>query len=172
MSLKLDKSIKVLDLNKNLGPVVVDSSWHTDQCIFHLSDLTTYRPLSETDFISAIEIARSHLELIINRYEKFLPDGEIPQQHSDFLFSNFGSLHPAGFRIIPKIHKTPLQVRSIVMSRNFCLTPCSVYVYEHLKTFLPMLPTILRDTTELLNTIFRCASRLFSSHRRCMFSLY
>ena len=153
MSLKLDKSIKVLDSDKNLGPVVVNSSWYTDQCIFHLSDLTTYRPLSETDFISAIEIARSHLELIINRYEKFLPDGEIPQQHSDFLFSNFGSLQPAGFRIIPKIHKTPLQVRPIVMSHNFCLAPCSVYVDEHLKTFLPMLPTILRDTTELLNTI-------------------
>ena len=36
MSLKLDKSIKVLDSDKNLGPVVVNSSWYTDQCIFHL----------------------------------------------------------------------------------------------------------------------------------------
>ena len=109
MSSKLDKSIKVLDSDKNFGPVVVNSSGYTDQCIFLLSDLTTYRPLSETDFISAIEIARSHLELIINRYEKFLPYGEIPQQHSDFFFSNVGSLQPAGFRIIPKIHKTSLQ---------------------------------------------------------------
>ena len=153
MSLELDKSIKVLDSDKTLRPVVVDSSWYTDQCIFHLSDLTTYRPLSETGFILAIETAGSHSELIINRYEKFLQDREMPQQHSDFLFSNFGSLQPAGFRIIPKIHKTPLQVLPIVMWRNFCLAPCSVDVDEHLKIFLPLLPTILRDTTELLNTI-------------------
>ena len=153
MSLNLDESIKVLDSDKNLGPVVVDSEWYLDQCHTHLSDVTIYLPLSQTEFNSAIEKAKSQLELIVKRYERFLPDNEIPRQHHEFLFSLFGSLRPAGFRIIPKIHKNPLQVRLIVMSQTFCLAPCSVYVDECLKTFLPSLPTVLRDSTELLNII-------------------
>ena len=55
MSLNLDESIKVHNTDKNLGPVVVDSEWYLDQCHTHLSDVTTYLPLSQTEFNSAIE---------------------------------------------------------------------------------------------------------------------
>ena len=78
MSLNLDESIKVLNSDKNLGPVVVDSEWYLDQSLTHLSDVTTYLPLSQTEFNSAIEKAKSQLELIVKRYERFLPDNEIP----------------------------------------------------------------------------------------------
>ena len=60
---------------------------------------------------------------------------------------------PAGFRILPKIHKTPVQIRPIVHSKQFCLSPCSVFLDEHLKDILSGLPYVLKNSTALLESL-------------------
>ena len=67
-----------------------------------------------------------------------------------------------------------LQVRPIVISQRFCLAPCSVYVDECLKTFLPLLPTILRDSTGIVEHYRNtgCTPRLPLGYWGCMFSLH
>ena len=42
-SLKLDNGIKILDSDKNLGPVVADTTWYYEQCFLTLTDESTYK---------------------------------------------------------------------------------------------------------------------------------
>ena len=57
------------------------------------------------------------------------------------------------FRILCKIHKTPVQIRPIVRSKQFCLSLCSVFLDEHLKDILSGLPNVLKTSTALLECL-------------------
>ena len=89
----------------------------------------------------------------IDKYEHLLQDGSLPDKHREFLFSQFCSLRPAGFRILPKLHKTPVQIRPIVRSKQFCLSPSSNFLDEHLKNILSGLPYVLKNSTALLESL-------------------
>ena len=152
-SLELDNSIKILDSDKNLGPVVVDTTWYNEQCFLHLTDESTYKEVTIEFFESSIFNAQAKLKSLIDKYEHLLQDGSLPDKHREFLFSQFCSPLPAGFRILPKIHKTPVQIRPIVCSKQFCVSPCSVFLDERLKDILSGLPYILKNSTALLESL-------------------
>ena len=83
----------------------------------------------------------------------FLQDGSLPDKHREFLFSQFCSPRPVGFRILPKIHKTPVQIRPIAGSKQSCLSPCSVFLDQRFKDILSGLPYVLKNSTALLRSL-------------------
>lgn len=49
--------------------------------------------------------------------------------------------NPAKFRIIPKIHKTPMVGRPITASHSYTTTPITVFVHKLVKPLINM-PTV------------------------------
>ena len=91
------------------------------------------------------------LLLILKRYGSSIGDKVVK------FILQFASNHsPAKFKILPKVHKTPLVGRPIVASTKYITTPASRFVDYCLSPLLPSLPSYLKDSTQLINELVDC----------------
>ena len=68
-TLRLGNSIKILDSDRNLGPVVVDATWYNEQYFLHLTDESTYKEVAIEIFENSIFSAQAKLKSMIDKYE-------------------------------------------------------------------------------------------------------
>ena len=152
-NLKLDTSLMTLDSEKNLGPVVVTSDWYLSQLQKHVSNNNYYCLVTQDYFKQEFANMITKLDTIINRYERFLPQGKMSSKHKDFIFSIENKVQAAPVRLNPKVQKTPVASRPIVQSQNYFTAPASTYVDEHIKPLVYQEQTVLKDTTELVKIL-------------------
>lgn len=149
-NLKENKSVRVTDTDKNLGPAVVTADWLKTESLKHLNDPMSYTKVTTDEWAHRRLKVIENREKLMNTYERFLPPNT-----AKFLrgcdHSN-SSINPAKFYVIPKIHKTPMASRPIAASHSYITRPISIYVDEVVKPNISM-PTVLRDSKELIQIV-------------------
>lgn len=142
--------IIVKPADKNLGLTLIGRDWYMGECYRQLSDETTYARV-DLDVLgletAALEARERHATLaMISRLSPYVPRNE-----RAWLVANTerGCSLP-DFYILPKLHKTPVKGRPIVASHSWCTTPLSIWCANRLKPIVDGLPTVLRDTRDLV----------------------
>ena len=146
ISLKEDKTIVIKKADKGSAVVVMDRSDYVEEAERQLSDQNFY--LSTTHDKTA-----EHAREITQILDDLL-------QNEEITWENHLSLNPveprtAQFYFLPKVHKPKITGRPIV-SGNGCPTEqISAFVDEHIKRYVPLLPSYARDTTDFIRKIER-----------------
>jgi hypothetical protein len=151
--LKSRNDIIVKPADKNLGLTLVGREWYMGECYRQLSDATTYQPVN----LMAMGIDTMQLEERVRReaVHQIKSMGVIlPGNERRWLLANTD--RPSSlpeFYILPKLHKDPVKGRPIVASHSWCTTPLSIWCANRLKPVVDTLPTVLRDTRDLISRL-------------------
>ena len=94
--------------DKNLGPTIVTSSWY-EEVSRMLSDVLFYRRVDAVPFTSM----KNALISILERYGHSLGD-----KLTSYILQYVDAHTPAHFKILPKVHKSPMVGKPIVASTN------------------------------------------------------
>ena len=142
--LKQNRHIVLKKADKGSARVIMDTSDYIDEAIRQLSDDKYYKEVEKDETEKNSQIIKNYLLKLTHKQEITL--------------ANFASLNPenskeARFYFLPKIHKDEVKGRPII-SGNGCPTEMiSAFVDEHLKQFVPQLPSYIRDTTDFINKL-------------------
>lgn len=157
--------IIVKPADKNLGLTLIGREWYMGECLRQLSDGSTYHlvdstlPDMATPTLTA-RVRREALALIRRLYE-------VPHNERKWLVANTDRPpRLPEFYILPKLHKDPVKGRPIVASHSWCTTPLSIWCAHRLKPVVDALPTVLRDTRDLVERL--AALGLASNADVCM----
>ena len=145
--LQSNRSILVLPSDKNLGPTIVTSDWYKRELVRLLNDDHFYNKVDVVPYTTI----RDKLLLILKRYGSSIGDKVVK-----YILQFVSNHSPAKFKILPKVHKTPLVGRPIVASTRYITTPASRFVDYCLSPLLPSLPSYLKDSTQLINELVDC----------------
>lgn len=137
-------NVKILPADKNLGPTLVTTLWYEKEVSRLLDDENFYERVQSLPF----DIMKSKLITILNRYGR-----SIGEKLKSYILQFVESGTPAHFKILPKVHKSPLVGRPIVASTNYLTTPASRFVDHILAPYLPSLPSYLKDSTDFINGV-------------------
>ena len=143
-NLKSLSDVKILPADKNLGPTLVTKFWHTKEVSRLLSDDKFYEKVSEVPFTTM----KAKLLTILNRYGT-----SIGEKLTGYVLQFSNNHIPAHFKILPKVHKSPLVGRPIVASTNYLTTPASRLVDCILAPYLHSLPSYLKDSTDFIRAV-------------------
>ena len=132
-SLRSLRNVKILPADKNLGPTLVTTQWYEKEVSRLLGDELFYEKVSSVPF----DAMKLRLITILDRYGKSIGEKLI---RSVLQFSDNHT--PALFKILPKVHKTPLVGRPIVASTNYLTTPASRLVDHFFPLYHPMSRTL------------------------------
>src|SRR5690606_7484997 len=126
MSLQEREDIVVRLADKNLGLVVMPKEWYIRMTIEHLSDTKQYVQLvsSENDVILQVMATfvalRRRLFLFFQTY--------LHRQERKWLDAGFQLQRLPLLYLLPKVHKSPIQMRPIVASHSWVAKCISVIV--------------------------------------------
>jgi len=164
--LRRNTDIVIKPADKNLGPVVMDTSWYRTEALRQLSDATTYRrllsgapPNHRKIFAKLRRILSCHDQLfvqydnghrVLTKLAKFMLQEERDPGRT-----------LARFYMLPKLHKTPTVGRPIVSSTNYLTFHASRWLDSVLQPVMRSIPSFVQDSRSLLQTIER---RVFPSH--------
>jgi hypothetical protein len=148
--------VMVITADKNLGYSIVKIDWYQERCLEHLES-KSYREVtlefnrndegkSKTD-----EIYTTLVELV-KENDHLLDADEIRWITQTTLWK------PMKFYILAKVHKLPIKGRPIVPSMTWITHRLSEWVSNQLNPLLPQLEWVLKDTNELLRTIYNINS--------------
>ena len=143
-SLRSLNDVKILPADKNLGPTLVSTLWYKKEVSRLLSDVSFYEEVCAVPF----DAMKSKLISILDRYGK-----SIGEKLKRYVLQFSDNCTPARFKILPKVHKTPLVGRPIVASTSYLTTPASRLVDHFLAPHLPSLPSYLKDSTNFIRDI-------------------
>ena len=136
--------VRVLPTDKNLGPALVTELWYKKEVSRLLSDEKFYERVSVVPF----DAMKSNLITVLDRYGKSIGD-----KLKSFVLQFTDNCTLAHFKILPKVHKTPLVGRPIVASTNYLTTPASRLVDYILAPYLPSLPSYIKDSTDFIHKL-------------------
>lgn len=154
-NIKNDPSLIIRPADKNLGLVVMDTAWYSQQGMDHLHSNSYLRVFD--DFQSIWGIIKQKLKTWCNHYGKklidYLDDPKIVEKI--LLPGMVDEGKPAYFYMLPKIHKHPsVEMRPIVSNVNY-ITCAASTVLHHL--LLPIVETkvkwALNSSTQLLRQL-------------------
>jgi hypothetical protein len=145
-SIKSRNDLIIKPADKNLGLTAMPTNWYEIQCMLHLSDTSTYTPVSNPD------ITIKHLAL---QYKELIKSLKFPKVLSQFLLKNttLGTYTVPPFYIIPKIHKNPMSSRPISASHSFITTPLAIWLNDQLVPFADKLVTVCKSNYQLINEL-------------------
>jgi hypothetical protein len=144
--LKARNDIIVKPADKNLGLTLIGRDWYMRECFRQLSDEATYEEILGVPVEEVVIRCRQKAMATIDAMSFKLPANERRWLVAN---TNKSSAIPE-FYIMPKLHKTPVKGRPIVASHSWCTTPLSIWCANRLKPVVDRLPTVLRDTQDLL----------------------
>jgi len=140
-SLAGNSAIRIINSDKNLGPVVVDSNWYMKECLRHLNDTKTYQKLDKIQAEALATEAKEELDSIFSS----LDDDKLHR----FVKQYFTPTRFSKFYILAKLHKTPVVGRPIAAAHSWVTTGAAIYVDGILQPLVQKLPTCLTGTTEI-----------------------
>jgi hypothetical protein len=118
------------------------------ECYRQLSDTDVYLEIAEAAF-SAAEIKAKALRCVSSMSTLGLRANE--RKWLVHAIEECSSVPK--FYIIPKLHKVPVKGRPIVASCGWCTTPLSQWCANTLAPIVAELPTVLKDTADLLGRL-------------------
>lgn len=145
-----NQDILVITADKNLGYAICSVEWYQAAVQKHLSDKKMYEDvtaefLSVDNGVTSIFCLYNRLISLAETYRHCLSDNAYAwiTKSEDF--------KPMKFYITAKVHKKPFAGRPIAPSMNWVTFHLSEYVAKELNQYKPLLDTVLKDSTDLLN---------------------
>ena len=142
--LRSRSDIRILGTDKNLGPALVTELWYQKEISRLLSDGKFYKRVHCIPFPSMKE----KLTTILERYGSTIGD-----KLKSYILQYTDNLSPAHFKILPKVHKSPMVGRPIVASTRYFTTPASRFVDYSLAPFLPSIPSYIKDSSDFIRQL-------------------
>lgn len=140
--------IIVKPADKNLGLTLMGRDWYMRECYRQLGDTEVYQEVAESAF-NAEEIKAKALKRVAAMDKLGLKANE-----KKWLVHHVTeSSNVPAFYIMPKLHKEPVKGRPIVASCGWCTTPLSQWCANTLAPIVAQLPTVLKDTADLLRRL-------------------
>lgn len=174
-ALKENPDIVIRPSDKNLGPVLMWSTDYERMCMKHLNDRTTYQVVNQSKeaIIKQVQKAytknQSALTEDLLQVGYFLSPEDIPGptnlvtgiksfrqrlQFKQYLTESIPEPTIPKFHCMPKLHKDgELSGRPIVGAVNWVSTPLSAYIDFQLRPLITSIPTILKDSYQLVNEL-------------------
>ncbi|CAL8470487.1 g10031 [Coccomyxa elongata] len=140
--------IIVKPADKNLGLTLMGRDWYMQECYRQLSDEEVYQEIAVTALLPE-EIKAKALHCVASMHKLGLKANE-----KKWLVHHIGeSSSVPKFYTMPKLHKEPVKGRPIVASCGWCTTPLSQWCANTLAPIVAQLPTVLKDTADLLRRL-------------------
>ena len=144
-----DQQLLLITADKNLGYCLVDIDWYKTQCLAHLNNTNSYATqsqdwLAEDHGKNSMKTLFSQLKNLVLQFE-----GELEQNEVKFILE-LKDWSLMNFYITAKVHKTPVKGRPIVPTMTWMTHNLSVWLSDQLNPLLLEIPTILKDSTQLL----------------------
>lgn len=159
----------IRDTDKNLGIAIVSRAWYEGELLRQLSDAVTYLPLSVEEFqLELPRVVRSLQALLRSPgFQALRPSALLTK----YLWRDLSSLEAlllsrtgatadhcfqlaARFRLLPKVHKTPLKGRPIVNSTCWVSHAISTFIDATLQPTVRLrCPAHLVNSTQLQVTL-------------------
>lgn len=149
----------ISNADKNLGLTIMDYEWFHRECLRQLNNRAYYTLLTEDTARQRVRAAYMHLRRLVyaGRPVRSPMDAvpEPPQLTAaqKFLLSR-PPWHPEhrvpSFRIIPKVHKSPVAGRPITPAHRYLFSPANEFITQVLHPIVSLVPEILRDSNQLL----------------------
>lgn len=144
--LKNQKTLKVLQTDKNLGPAIMTCTQYQQFCLDHLGQADTYRPVNE---IPLTEIRKK----VADYYQILCRVSPSAKKDSRIIVHGLETTTPSYFHALPKIHKTPMGCRPIVSSINAPTTGLSKWLTYLLTPIAVEIQSYVRDSDTLQSEI-------------------
>ena len=145
-----NNKIVINDTDKNMGAADADKKDVIKECERQLGDIKTYFKISEEELKQFITEIQNKLKRVV---ESHMYKGNCTKKEAEFLMSKMYIYEIPHFYIIWKILKNPIVGRPIVAGYNWILTPASIFVGHHLKTFYSKFENILNDSLSLVKLL-------------------
>ena len=149
----------IANADKNLGLTVMDYDWFHRETMRQLNNRDYYTPLRESDARQRVRAAFLHLRRLayagrlVRNVADARPEPPRLSPAQRFLLSR-PPTHPdhrvPSFRIIPKVHKTPVTGRPITPAHRYLFSPANEFITQVLHPIVSLVPEILRDSNQLL----------------------
>ncbi len=145
-TMRVQKHLKILNTDKNLGPAIMTYTQYTEFCMHHLNQAQTYVQVTAIPLDNIkVRVSTYHTDLI--RIAPFLV------KDAKIIVHNLESTTPAYFHALPKIHKTPMGCRPIVSSVNSPTTGLSKWLTHILGPIATHIQSYVRDSDTLQREI-------------------
>ena len=145
--------VSVVDCDKGLGDALVPRSWVLEQVNRQLSQ--GYVQVEQGDFLTAQTRLKQQADCLV---QWFGFRGVCSEHVRKFLLSAIGVRSAGVFRVLVKVHKTPVSSRPICNLRHVWFTPFSTFLCEQLGPLLSGLFSVINSTDQLLDHLesLRC----------------
>jgi hypothetical protein len=147
-TLALNPEIVVKKADKGSAVCIMDTKNYIQEATRQLSDPQFYTRTSTN-------LTDTHVTQINDLLYKLLQKDEITDKIYDGL--TWDKPRTAKFYLLPKIHKgKPKEVtpgRPIISGNGSPTEKISAFVDEHIKSFVPRIPSYVRDTTDFINKV-------------------
>lgn len=149
----------ISNADKNLGLTVMDYDWFHRECLRQLHNRDFYTPLPERLARERVRAAFLHLRRLVyagrlvHNPAQAVPAPRRLSAAQRFLLSRpptHAEHRVPSFRIIPKVHKTPVAGRPITPAHRYLFSPANEFITQVLHPLVSLIPEILRDSNQLL----------------------
>ena len=161
----------IMPSDKNLGPAIMNRPDYIKQALTEHLLTDAYQNLKTEDAHEKTKHTRNLLKSLYRKNKTILSK---PEQL--FFERSFMSQHRLPmFYLIPKVHKTPLKFRPVVSCVNSFNAIFSTWLDHQMKKLLPLIPSYLRDSNQLLDEIKQLPhlppnARLFTADATAMYT--
>jgi len=146
---KNSKEFIVIPTDKNLGPAVLNRDDYISQVLKEHLLTPAYQQL---DCNSANHLILQTKERLIQTFHNFRH--QLTKPEIDFFTRSFKQIHRTPiFYGMPKVHKTPIQLRPVVSCINSFPSIFSTWLDFRMKELLHIIPSYIKNSTELINDL-------------------
>jgi hypothetical protein len=148
--LQAHKDIKVVNTDKNLGLALVYSSHYHKLCLDHINDRNSYRRIKHISDFTISHQQYYHLSQLNERallLFKYYPNLKA------FLHSLDNKFKVPKFKVLFKLHKTPISGRPIAGACSWISTNISKLLSVVLEDLMPQLKFLLNNSTDLIKKL-------------------
>lgn len=140
--LRFQKDLKILQSDKNLGPVIMTTAQYYQFCNDHLNQPDVYQ--------SVPEIPLGQIKDNISSFHKrLISDFPFEERNARIIVAFLDKSETAYFHGIPKIHKTPMACRPIVSNVSAPTNGLSKWLAFQLMPYSRRLTSFLKNSSEL-----------------------
>jgi hypothetical protein len=143
--------ISILNADKNLGPVVMESTKYIHLAYRdHLSDESTYRRLTRDEVDEKIRHTHQKIDFFLEANQKSLRKSDY-NYISRCTVENKGN--PSYMYLLAKIHKTPLKTRAIISSSGSLCSGIAKWLSVELKKIIRHMPYVATSSATVVKEL-------------------
>jgi hypothetical protein len=139
----------ILPTDKNLGPAIMNRDAYINQVLKEHLCTTSYLQLNSTIAVHQIAHTKQRLIEAFQAHRHTLTQPEL-----DFFTRSFTNRHRTPiFYGMPKVHKTPLQLRPVVSCINSFPSIFSTWLDFRMHELLHLIPSYIKNSTKLIHDL-------------------